>query len=264
MDIDGSNIVRITDFGYYPQWSTDGEWILFEDQNNDDTVNAVKVDSLDTYTCPEASGYAVFRIEWIPNTHKIIYRTGGTFSPQLYECDVENKAGKFIGTDGDTHVYVHYLSPDGQKIVYSEQGIQQEPSFYKTAKFTLDGIVDSKVFLEDGFGAGMTDLPNIDGTQITWSPDSQFFAIAVNYPGATPQNDIYVYDSSGNLVKQLTDTPEWSEQYPIWLDSGKYIVVTRMPSEVGRVLNQVVAVNVEDGTEIIIASEPETTFFLAK
>ena len=100
----------------------------------------------------------------------------------------------------------------------------------------------------------------------TWSPDSQFFAVDVSNSGDISQSDISIYDSKGNLIKQLTNTPEWSEATRIWSASGKYIVAISSPSKVGGALEQVVAINVKDGTEIVLAreSDPDVSFFVIK
>ena len=88
----------------------------------------------------------------------------------------------------------------------------------------------------------------------------------MSYSGEISQSDITIYDIKGNLIKQLTNTPEWSEATRIWSASGKYIVAISSPSKVGGTLKQVVAINVKDGTEIVLAreSDPDVSFFVIK
>ena len=271
MGIDGTNISQLTNFGVYPQWSTDGKWILFLDLLTDGqkwnyTVNALNVESLETYTCPEIMEYFTYA-EWIPNSYRILYIVGDpSSSNKFYECDVSNKTGKFIDANGENLLNDHSVSPDGQKIVYSVFMRKQEGTSqtFKVADFTADKIINSKPFLEDGGGSG--ELPRVDYPSATWSPDSQFFAVDVSNSGEISQSDITIYDIKGNLIKQLTNTPEWSEATRIWSASGKYIVAISSPSKVGGTLKQVVAINVKDGTEIVLAreSDPDVSFFVVK
>ena len=154
MDMDGNNIIKLTDYGTDPIWSPDGRWLLFENQAQDGStnVNAVNVATREIFTCPEPLGDLAISVEWVSNTHNIIYTTGDIFSSQLYECDVENRSGQFVGTDGDTRMNVHFLSPDAQNLVYKVFDKPGSPDLEKIAKFTPDGIIDSKVFLKDGLG----------------------------------------------------------------------------------------------------------------
>ncbi len=270
MGIDGTAVTQITKSGSDPQWSSDGNWILFVDQGVDqygnpfETVKAVNTQTLETFVCPESllpygSGIQG-EPEWMGNTQTVLYSIGDEYASQFYACDVSRRSETVVNTPGDVRLAGHYVSPDGRKILYSvwsdEQGVSR---IFKVADLIAGGTANSRAFVAEASEAD-SELPTIGA--VAWAPDSQEFAIVMCYPGQS--NEVFIYRADGSLIRNLTKTPAWKEEDISWLASGRYIVLTRSPSEVGRVMNQVVAVRVDDGREMILASEPEVTFSLLK
>ncbi|MGB7062038.1 MAG: hypothetical protein WBF13_06755 [Candidatus Zixiibacteriota bacterium] len=204
VDSDGSNR-RLFFPGakvYAPDWSPDGEWIVF---SNYAQIYKVEVngDSLTQLTTLE-NGRCHYP-KWSPNGKKIAYvirigESGGTW--------IMN----FDGTDKRRIIDGDY--PDWRKdplqIVYVGPG--------------------AEIWIADTNGTGAKRLTFLNSiTQYPkWSPDGSKIVFS-SMKESPPQ--IFVMDADGSNLKQLTTE---GASYPAWSPDGEEIVYTDVRGEYGR------------------------------
>lgn len=265
MNSDGSNIRRVTDQGVggCPIWSSDGTFIGFHNQIQNengeliDKINALNLATGEVITLPEKANNWFSRFTWIPQTHKIVYTIGEQISyGGLYEYNLADNQGRTILDNPNVVEAEPFISPDGTKIVYQEvtfSGNSYQNVFI--ANFTKDGISSPKSIVQTKLGASGNQFATT--CCISWSPNSEYFVIQLS---TMNNSEMYVYNNDGQLKNQLTDTSEWLEGVPAWTSNGKYIVLTRFPVDMTHALNQLIAINFDNGSEKILVSEPDMSF----
>jgi Tol biopolymer transport system component len=122
------------------------------------------------------------------------------------------------GSDTATQIYgsenpitAASLSPDGQYIVFSEQTSGEFQDFESS---------DIVIINSDGTGyQRLTDNDYMDEAP-SWTPEGDI--VFISTMGEVHGTDLYIMNTSGQIVEQLTDTPDTSESDP---DVGTDIIV---------------------------------------
>jgi len=187
INTDGSSLKQLTDSpGYdgHPHWSADGKRIVF----NSDRASPD----------PEAG--------WDDRWHEI-------FSMNADGGDVrQHTRCKAVCTYGS-------FSPDGTKVLYRK--VIRAPGF----DWELGNIEkNSEIFVADIDGGNETNLSNnaaFDGWPV-YSPDGKHIAFASNRSGPARTGQIWLMNSDGGDLRQLSQGP-WSHAQPAWSSDGQSI-----------------------------------------
>jgi len=88
---------------------------------------------------------------------------------------------------------------------------------------------ESNIFLVSANGEGAKQVTNLPGTnfQMSWSPNGQriaFVSSVYDDEQRSVKQDIYLVNSDGTHLVQLTDTATEHEANPIWSPDGEYIL----------------------------------------
>lgn len=106
------------------------------------------------------------------------------------------------------------LSPDGSNLVLSYSTVQSSTAphdlFYGSVGGTLLNLTDSSA-------------QSITNIQPDISPDGTQIVFARGTNGTGNSRDLYLIDIDGTGLTQLTDTPNFSENYPSWSPDGSSI-----------------------------------------
>jgi len=195
------DIPREDDYGYtcesygeaWPSWSPDGNKIVFESYRDSPfEANGTTIANANLYIVNSDGTGGDIRItnnlyyegmpSWSPNGDKIAFIhtvdpvNNYTEGYHLYIMDINGSNWERITTSGYTMLYLKY-SPDGTKIVYSDESI-----------ITIYNVNNqSNTSLE------------ISGDYPSWSPDGTMIVYTSN-------DEIYVVDINGDLIKKINLT----------------------------------------------------------
>jgi Tol biopolymer transport system component len=221
---DGTNIKALTNDGnsHSPSWSPDGRQIFFIQDGRTQRMNrfhqshlpfglyVMNRDGSDVHlvrSLSVAGGY-LSEAKWSPDSKLIVEEI---ISPP------EPRPNLFLlpaNGQGEARLLVRFgvrpsWSPDGQKIVFSQQGA-------------------IKVIGADGSGlVSLTDPMLADSP--AWSPDEKQIAFAaivhssLPWPNNRDSNQIFVMDSDGSHSRQLTTNPDWSCLSLSWSPDGQRV-----------------------------------------
>jgi Tol biopolymer transport system component len=112
-----------------------------------------------------------------------------------------NTAAQIYGSENP--ITAASLSPDGQLIVFSEQTSGEFQDFES-----------SEVVIINSDGTGYQRLTNNDymDEAPSWTPDGDI--VFISTMGDVHGTDLYVMNTNGQIIEQLTDTPDTSESDP--------------------------------------------------
>ncbi len=213
MNADGSDLVNLTNNTYndfMPDWSPDGERIVFVSNRESDgnwqiyTMNAdgtdvKKITSEGNNTTPK----------WSPDGSKIAfasYRDGGYMTLYLMNSDGTNPIKL---TDNQSDHWYPTWSPDGKYLAL----VSNDPT---------PGEIPYSIFIIESDGSGFKKLTgdvHANETRPNWSPDGNWIVFSRDINPT--RSDIMVVDVTGAL-KQLTSSGSGNYD-PSWSPNGKWI-----------------------------------------
>jgi TolB protein len=232
MDMDGGKLRQLGDFplgAETPVFSPDGQRIVFdvyvgENNNNVFTINA---DGSDLKQLTDSPGYDGHP-HWSSDGGRIVFNSDRTspdsdavwsdrwheiFSMKADGSDVQQHTRcKAVCTFGS-------LSPDGKTVLYRK--------VIKAAGFNWElGSIEknSEIFIADIDGGDETNISNnaaFDGWPV-FSPDGKRVAFASNRSGPARTGQIWLMNTDGSGLQQLSQGP-WSHAQPVWAFDGQSI-----------------------------------------
>ena len=164
MDSDGSNQFQIEPLGSarynkYPDWSPDGEKIVFTALIDGMQICVMNVDGSDQVNLSkyEDSKFRDYWAEWSPNGSKIAfvraYSSSGEWEIVVMNSDGSDK--RVISTNCPKYLQIFAWSPDGDRIAYASSSSSH----------------DSQIYIEDADGSNRYALTSRTGRNymIAWS-----------------------------------------------------------------------------------------------
>lgn len=127
-------------------------------------------------------------------------------------------------------------SPDGNRLAFTDSSGQGGRKAYSVA-------------VSGGAPVALTAIPH-NARDLAWSPDGTHFAYSY-YTNSHKQNrDIYIVGAQGTGRIRLTDTPDTSEESPIWSPDGRRIAFSAISYE-GHSLNEDIYIINADGSGLV-------------
>lgn len=210
INTDGSDLKQLSDSpGYdgHPHWSADGGRIVF---NSDRTSPQ-----------PDAA--------WSDRWHEIFsMKADGSDVQQHTRCQA-------VCTFGS-------LSPDGKKVLYRK--VIRAPGF----DWELGSIEkNSEIFIADLDGGNEVNISNnaaFDGWP-AFSPDGRRIAFASNRSGPARTGQIWLMNTEGGDLQQLSQGP-WSHAQPAWAFDGRLIYAYQLSETEDYEFGSIVSIRVMD------------------
>ena len=210
INADGSGLEQLTDSpGYdgHPHWSADGQRIVF----NSDRAS------------PDLS------VGWDDRWHEIFsMKADGSDVRQHTRCQA-------VCTYGS-------LSPDSKKVLYRK--------VIKAAGFNWDlGSIEknSEIFIADSDGENEINISNnaaFDGWPV-FSPDGKRIAFASNRSGPARTGQIWLMNSDGTGLQQLSKGP-WSHAQPAWAFDGQAVYAYQLSETANYEFGSIVSIKVTE------------------
>ena len=219
-----------------PAWSPDGGMIAFaSDRTGNQEIYIVNL-TTSTEASVTNNGNRNWHPDWLQNGQLISY-TGGPNSDQIWVSAPDGSGTIAITTSGP-HRHPDW-SPDGSEFVFTAQigivgPIQRinsdgsgTPITVVSSGWYADWAPDGQRIVFSGYGgAGQIYLVDPDGgnlknistsgdyhSQPAWSPDGSVIACTIVKAG---NSEIYILDTLGNELLQLTNIPSSDEGSPTW------------------------------------------------
>ena len=210
INADGSGLEQLTDSpGYdgHPHWSADGQRIVF----NSDRAS------------PDLS------VGWNDRWHEIFsMKADGSDVRQHTRCQA-------VCTYGS-------LSPDNKKVLYRK--------VIKVAGFNWElGSIEknSEIFIADSDGKNEINISNnaaFDGWPV-FSPDGKRIAFASNRSGPARTGQIWLMNSDGTGLQQLSKGP-WSHAQPAWTFDGQAVYAYQLSETANYEFGSIVSIKVTE------------------
>jgi Tol biopolymer transport system component len=226
-----------------PSWSPDGAMIAFASNrtgNHEIYIISLATGKVDTVT---SNGNSNWHPDWSPDGQLISY-TGGPNSDQICFSSPDGTGETcIIMPDPARHPD---WSPDGSEFAYTAKiGVEGPvrrinsdgsgtPSTIASSGWYADWAPDgNRIAFARYAGGGQIYLVDPDGSNLknistsgnyhaypAWSPDGTVIACSITKGG---NSEIYIIDTLGNELLQVTDSPSSSDIYPTWSPSGDAI-----------------------------------------
>jgi Tol biopolymer transport system component len=210
INADGSGLKQLTDGpGYdgHPHWSADGQRIVFNSDRTSPDPNA----------------------GWSDRWHEIFsMKADGSDVRQHTRCKAVCTYGSF--------------SPDGKKVLYRK--------VINAAGFNWElGSIEknSEIFIADLDGANEVNISNnaaFDGWPV-FSPNGQRIAFASNRSGPARTGQIWLVNSDGSGLRQLSQGP-WSHAQPAWAQDGQSIFAYQLTETEADEFGSIVRITLTD------------------
>jgi TolB protein len=234
MDADTMQPVNLTNGEEYdadPDWSPDGEQIVFDSTRDNDDIYVMNADGTQITNITKDKAYDS-NPDWSPTEGKIIFASrpnteDGTTDDSYYDVYITNTDGS-----GKTNLTANPTNNDIEP-VWSPGG--------KQIAFVSDRDGNNEIYVMNADGTGvirLTDDEASDGEPV-WSPGGEQIAFVSDRDG---NDEIYVMNADGTGVIRLTDD-EASDEGPVWSPDGVWILFTS-----NRFFNNDIFATLADGT----------------
>jgi Tol biopolymer transport system component/imidazolonepropionase-like amidohydrolase len=223
---DGSSIKQVTtgESDRAPSWSPDNKSLFFiSDQSGLPQVWTVFFENGEPRKLTDESDLYEFAPQWMPGRNVLVYTAGGkihaldpntgtkdiipfnarlTLSRKPYKRRRPRipQPGERLPARG---IYRSVSSPDGKRIAFAALG-------------------DIWLRREDGSVEQLTS-GSADDCDPSWSPDGRSICFVSNRTG---DYQVWVVEVRGRELRQVTDTPGYDAETPLWHPSGESIVFT--------------------------------------
>ena len=216
MQSDGSNQQRL---GFsdsreqFPVWSPDGSQIAYSvaettDETYGTNIHIMNVDGSGDYRVTTVTGFKEYNLgSWSPDGTHLAYSTdvNSENSLRAYGTDyttssinLSNGEIQLLGGVGmEFYLPLPRYSPDGNQVVFH----QNDATIY-----TFNIHEQNR----DAYTWGYYPAWSPDGTQIVFSRKQDL----------SENMNLFVMNADGSQMVQLTDTPEFDNQYPSWQPVG--------------------------------------------
>jgi len=206
MDTDGRDIQKLTSglLDVYPQWSPDGNKILFTSSKSDE--QHLYVMDANGKNQIELTTFRVFdNPQWSPDSTKILFvaNKDGQRETDIYSIDLGTQVIKRLTVNDMIDVEPKW-SPDGTKITF----VSYRDGNYEIYRMGVDGTNQAR----------LTNNPFEDRAP-AWSPDGLKVSFVSKRDG---NKNIYTINANGENPTRLTDNIA-DDDMPLWSPNGDKI-----------------------------------------
>jgi Tol biopolymer transport system component len=215
MPSDGSDVRRVassSDSEIYPDWSPDGQTLLFtrvSRATQKASLWTIRADGTDLREVAPGSGES-FGGRWSPDGQSIVFRTAAapsTLAVMRADGTDRHTIASALVTDAYT---VPSWSPDG-RIAFS--------------RYTDTGSQGIWTIRPDG--TGLTRFTDHEDAEPRWSPDGTRLAYGTQvYAGTSALNILFVVKADGSDPQQISGGA--ADRSPAWSPDGKWIIFDRV------------------------------------
>ena len=211
MDVDGSNIVNLTNFGADEangSLSPDGTKIVFQsDRENNNEIYLMNADGTDLVRLTENTVEDT-QPSWSPDGRRIVFVSNRDGNQEVYVMNADGSNPVNLTNHSFTDTSPSF-SPDGTRIVFSSS--RNTPGAVQTHTMDADG---SNVvhLIEHSQWHGFP----------RWSPDGR--QIAFSSTRDANFSELYVMDPDGTNIVRFTHHPAW-DGFPVWSPDGRKIAI---------------------------------------
>lgn len=211
-----SDFYSVTSIESAPDWSPDGQRIVFDNRETRD-IMSVNWDGSDLQNLTNDQLFD-FSPKWSPDGTQIVYSSQNPSPFQIFVMDADGSNPRQITQFPSSSSILPKWSPDGRKIAFLKKDGRVGP-FYQAHIIDVDGGNLKLLY-------NKTVLP----VAPAWSPDGTRLAL-VSFENDVNNREIYVVQHSDTSFLRLTNNSDWDNN-PRWTpDGGRIIFDSRRNDE---------------------------------